>query len=829
MAVTDWDDEPTSPRLDFSQGDPHTYGHLPTLVDGATKQEIKEDTALVALYQYRDPSVDNELLWNLTHVARPAVPCQFVDADGALFLARSEDGYTLNLTYNKLVCLLPVDFRTTLLMNKQLLAPVIRLQCDFSSVSSLSVILEWHFNEYNAGDNRIRGYHHKDELLTFSAGAATCAGLNNAVAQYESLGPAERQVLNALRKYTESGRHILIFKLYDNAISSSQLQRVSQLRSRLRGGNDRLLGTLRTEEYVMFGRDRFQIPSWLDGIRKPFKLLNGRVKDPMVDLDCPNTFSSVKEAGVQLAYSATVLDAEAEQALKLWTTPRTPHRGHLFAYGELPCFGVNFGLFGRLGSVSDDIHFRLPSEMHTELSFSHWGVVRRCKGFLMGNTSGLPTYDAIFCITSHKLRSFKRNGALFNDDADTDVGIRSSTDSDVNHGPDAQLDTLNADEEVDIEDCKINTYTEVVFKPVSNKFTYFSQLDTVAQLQRTGNSRWHGILLNQLHEGITETDITASASIPTATRQAAAKWLRNWKCWNKEELAVIDGITRAKGGLCLVFGPAGTGKTLLQQALAIYFYKLGYHVLALTPANSNADHLARIMETVNNDDNTVCVDSLRLYPSSKDSGLDQLTERQAAGEKVEQTQDNLSLTELVIALEELKRFGKFVNSYGVVETVIWAALERNLKLVGQLHDEHGRAIDEIVDAWEILREFLAVYNEKIFDPKAPIALLKAQRAYRACKGHILGLNRFMVTTTGNVRATDLVRNWSQAKHGTPTIGVVVFVDEAAKDLEVNVWAGVVCEAWAHAVKGFFMFGDDRYANVIHEARLSGALTTNADN
>ncbi len=84
-------------------------------------------------------------------------------------------------------------------------------------------------------------------------------------------------------------------------------------------------------------------------------------------------------------------------------------------------------------------------------------------------------------------------------------------------------------------------------------------------------------------------------------------------------------------------------------------------------------------------------------------------------------------------------------------------------------------------------------------------------AYRACKAHVVGLNRFMITTTGNVRATEMRDHWfgKQEDYGIPRKGVIILVDEAAKDLEVNIWSAIVAERWSEFVKGVWLFGDDK--------------------
>jgi hypothetical protein len=72
----------------------------------------------------------------------------------------------------------------------------------------------------------------------------------------------------------------------------------------------------------------------------------------------------------------------------------------------------------------------------------------------------------------------------------------------------------------------------------------------------------------------------------------------------------------------------------------------------------------------------------------------------------------------------------------------------------------------------------------------------------------------MVTTTGNIRSSEMIGksqtgtegNWFSITQGVPH---VVLIDEATSDPEVNIWSGIVCHQWAHAVQGVFLFGDDK--------------------
>ncbi|KAK5119587.1 hypothetical protein LTR85_007416 [Meristemomyces frigidus] len=703
------------------------------------------------------------LLHNLTGIAQPAVPCQIEIAAGLLPPTIGNHGYELKMTYNKL-----------------LLAPSVRLECNFVDEQNepyLTIAVEWHFNDYDGASSGITGYAHSaGGLLSFSAGPATCSGFGR-IAQYSSthFKDADWRIVSHLKTYLKRNvRRNLRFHLHDDLISPMARTELNKVRDRLPGGTGPLLPTIDRVEYAAFGHEELKIHSKKDGMRRPKQLMSGDVKHPMVPLRCSDTFATIKEAGVQLAYAATVRDAESKEALKLWAA--TPHRGRLFAHSNFAALGVRFGNFEKLGSIRDELHYRLSRELQTKMRFRLPGSDQelRVEGFLMSNTSGLPAHDAIFLLTSKSLEVLSRC-------ADNPISLGTES-------------------------------FDVHFAPYYNSCTYASQLDTVARLQRQDSRRWHAILLNQAHDLIPDVDLSVvDASVSAEVKAKADAWLLHWMDWNAEQLQVINGIKKTKGGAVVVMGPAGTGKTLLQQALAIYFWKLGYHILVLAPANSNADHLAKQLDVVRARDEALQdLKFCRLYPGSRDFGFELLEERQAVKDRVGGSENGvLSFHEFLVALEEFKNSDWFNRPYGVVEIVVRMALLRKFELKQRLRDERNVAYGVAVDSWAILRDFIEAYQKGTFDPHGKDVVLRYRRAYQACKGHIISMSRFLVTTTGNVRSAELLNYWTSHEYGGGCLGVMVFVDEAAKDVEANVWGGIVCETWADLVKGVFFFGDDR--------------------
>ena len=213
--------------------------------------------------------------------------------------------------------------------------------------------------------------------------------------------------------------------------------------------------------------------------------------------------------------------------------------------------------------------YRLPRELFSEIMFDGDDQVmyevdnenrRRFEGYLETEAMGLPPHDAFFVITSRSLPWFEAIGKAVRDPAQPNP--------------------------------KPLKYNNVKFKPLYPCFTLHSQLQTANVLQRS-NCQWHDIMLNQDHSNLKEVNITADLEIEPEKLREADEWLRDWRKWNPEQRQVIDSIHKAKGGFVITEGIAGTGKTLLQSALGLYFVKLGFKVLMCPPANSNTDQSAK--------------------------------------------------------------------------------------------------------------------------------------------------------------------------------------------------------------------------------------------
>ena len=463
-------------------------------------------------------------------------------------------------------------------------------------------------------------------MLQFETNGASSSGFNKIDRYQKDFNAAQSaivQVLKDLQKSKKAER--LTFALLLQELPASDRHELEKIQARPPSGKGVLLPSIGQDEYSMFENNSGSITLDPREMRKPFELMRSEVPLPMVPMKCKNTFNSVREAVVQLAYSAHAADVESRTSLELWAQGN--HQGALYRVEKFPVIAVKFGGFGKLGGKDRNVNYRLPQEP--------FAVMRRpgheredFEGYLEGEPMDFPPHDAFFVVTSHSVRYVEKSMNVSAGDG---------------------------------------TYRYIDFKPHYNSFTYHSQLQTINLLKHS--TFWHPILLNQSYHGLPDIDMTASLAIDAVEIAKADEWLLNWRPWNPEQREVIKGIHSSKGGLVVTMGIAGTGKTLLQSGLALYFAKLGFKCLICTPANSNADHSTRDLtafaaeeaaQTTGSAPETQCkkerdgpddddagtnyhnampkqnsatdekkIRVHRLYPSSREYGLEKLSEEQA--------------------------------------------------------------------------------------------------------------------------------------------------------------------------------------------------------
>ncbi|EMC93487.1 hypothetical protein BAUCODRAFT_243051 [Baudoinia panamericana UAMH 10762] len=521
-----------------SVGDPPPYyKHLATIKDGITRNPgIRPARDLAVLYEYNDGRNDNALIRNLAGKVQPAVPCSLLLEDGRRFpltIGSRDSFYELRLTHNTL-----------------LLAPTVRLECTFQSrdpphASYLTLALEWHWHDYNGQSCSIKNYgqHAEDEsVVEFYAGPPTPSeGFGWVGHTMPRLSPAEADLVETLRTIcTTDVRRLYGFELRLKRMSITDITKLRKVWSLLPGGSGPPLPSFGAKlAFAPFLPRGLVYASTKEDMQKPYALTTGSVKHPWVTLECADSFRTISEAVLQLSYSVHIAEAEAKVALQLWAKPVQPHRYRLFAKGDFQVLGVKFSRFRRLGS-DQDARYRLPNQLHSKMTLIVRGARElEVSGFLTENTTGILAHDAYFIITSESL---------------------------VWLALDAKAAELTFSE----------AYYNVTFEPHYNSFTHTSQLATGYQLSRSKNKRWHPVLLNQGHDLIDCINLVDMPWVRPNVKATAERRLKLRVECNAEQLRVINGLERARGDLVLITGPAGTGKTLLHEALADYPTKTAF-------------------------------------------------------------------------------------------------------------------------------------------------------------------------------------------------------------------------------------------------------------
>jgi senataxin len=654
------------------------------------------------------------------------------------------------------------------------MAPAIRLQVEWPACGLVVAIeCRLRFAHLAAGDY-FDEYTNIRQSLTFHTrpGCLSSEGLNIAQKHFPSLDPASQQLLFRLWELMGS---TVSWKI--QVVMLATESSVSQLLPYVIGP-DRLPSLLE-QDWAMYR------PLSLD--RTPLQLVTCSTPHPMVPFDCTDTFTSLGHAQVELFESARISFVEQELGLELWASVR--HEGTLYKIGGAVVLAVRFRVHPLLSSATHNVRFRLPERVRAEMQWvdARTGLETQVKGERCSVPIKLLRCDALFVITSN-------------------------------------ITTLLEEACNDPEDLTPSNNIMVQFSVKMPPFTLMSQLHTSIALTQPATKRWRQILLNQNHD--LEVIDLAKARAPGPQRTEAphsvsGRWdgyvdgqpgVLLWRKWNTEQRKAIESIRKARGGFTLVTGPAGTGKTLVEQAMCRFFWQVGLHVIVLAPANSNVADFMQKLKKESRDIN----DGLRVFPSSAEVHLRDAIRREGPAvldEKpvCEAPAPNSGVFEFEMVRASLNAIGEKYRGrdLGVQEQVWRTARESSLTLFEHLKDDHSRPIGSEIDMWEKLRECMRACEAGEFDWKDPNAVTAYEQCYKACKGHLIARSRLIVTTTGNVGCSDIQENWAQDKHGLYCKGVVIILDEACKDKEIDTLSALMCAGFRHKVTGMVMVGDDR--------------------
>lgn len=185
--------------------------------------------------------------------------------------------------------------------------------------------------------------------------------------------------------------------------------------------------------------------------------------------------------------------------------------------------------------------------------------------------------------------------------------------------------------------------------------------------------------------------------------------------------------------------------------------------------------------------------------------------------------------DIVLARAALDALEKYTGlEDGLQLTVLKAAMEGTREFKGYLKDVTGRQIQSTpVNFWEVLRDCIVKSKDKKFNWNDDIEVQKYLHSYKMCKEQYVAQQKYVVTTTGNVRCSEITEYWARDLHGSKCDGIVIILDEACKDKEIDTLAMMLSREHISKIRGIIMLGDERY---IHpSAAIFSRLMTETDN
>ena len=235
----------------------------------------------------------------------------------------------------------------------------------------------------------------------------------------------------------------------------------------------------------------------------------------------------------------------------------------------------------------------------------------------------------------------------------------------------------------------------------------------------------------------------------------------------------------------------------------MFFHRLGFHILSLAPANPNCGHFMQELHK-----NFPEVDAVRIFPASTEIELAEVNESQAKLDKPGHIGGaSVSFLDFELArhaVEDSKY--KDPQNLGLQAKVLKAARNGTYKHPGNFTDATGRRIYTGVDYWAVLHDCIEKCKSKRFDWNDVAMVKQYETAYRACKEHYMNQNRFVVTTTGNVRCSEIITNWAPDSRCR---GIVYMLDEACKDKEIDTLTALLSKEFQRKIIRVVMTGDDK--------------------
>lgn len=542
-------------------------------------------------------------------------------------------------------------------------------------------------------------------------------------------GRDEMKALKYLKSLTRTDyKEPVHFVLQSQYLSSDDQLELQKIIACLPGGSDHLLQSIGKPEYDNYPFER------RGTMPLPQALMNRSPPNPMVPVDCPITFGSHAHFKTHQLGNASMSDWENQTSLQQFAMCR--HKIALYGVKGIPVIAMKFGELPKNALMAAG-GINLPNELEIKITFASPG-----RGYVEYTAVRDPylqgvkeEHDAYFFITSHELEWFNGKHA--------------------------------ADDDADPEYMEVSNLV-----PHPSSFLLRSLATAVDSLGMPRHSKILQFALGQSFNGpsLEKTDVISNLDVPVSSKDEAMRNLRDRK-WNAEQCQVIDQLKCAKGGISLVTGTAGTGKTTVQMAIAVAFFQMGGRAACFATSNSNvitqADAICELAKAMQG----LSIRVVRIVSTSKGIGFKYLTATQALAVRVGHTHGIVSTIWGLKFLRLDQRLGKMNAWKYTVEACKYDALRRislthqtvygerfaDLLLLGMLeeadkgklklpfrYEENGTSFN----AWKEFRKYLESSLSADFW-KDEHEVKKYAQVFEVCKGHLIALADIILTTNGN--------------------------------------------------------------------------------
>lgn len=650
-------------------------------------------------------------------------------------------------------------------------APSVRLevhfvdQCEPAAKPYLKLALEFPFSIREG--KQLRNFECKTDEVTghihvrFSSTGASSEGFALLPTAEGRLGKDEKKavsMLQSLMANTEPKQLHLVLQAQE--VSAVDRADFRKLVARLPGGQGPLFPSLGQPEWSNYPiHDR-------DSLHEPKRLMMLEAPNPMVPLDCPHTFSSPHHFKVDHLGCSVSSQWENETVLQLFAMGR--HQVALYGLKGIPVIAMNYGEFPK-NAIVEATNMRLPNELEIKLKFNIPGVITAHYTAVRDVClQGLPDADTYFVITSHKLDWFK--------------GKHPSPSTKPRYR---------------------DTYSIV---PHPDSFLLKSHFAAMQSLDKSRHHKFHPIALGQCFDSLESVDTTANFDVPDEIRKSAWEWLKSYKPWNKEQLQLIMQLKNSKGGITLATGTAGTGKTTVQMAIAVYIVKMGGRAACFAASNSNVVTQTETLHELTQATLGSGIRVIRIVSTSKGIGFKHISATQALAKKVGHDNDTVSTIFGLVFMRQDQRLNKLGTWKHTLEACMLEEVDKmKIRRQFQYKDEKGHSTGSACNAWKEFRNYLeASLDDKFWEESNEYHVERYAQAFEQCKAHLIGLADIVVTTSGNAQCADLKNHWAGHRN---IKGLAVLIDEVGKEQEINVWNAMLSQGLPMVPTFVMLLGD----------------------